>query len=120
MRFANRISQTPAPFTSQGPAPFTVVKNESVDEGIDAVRYMFPRFWIDEAKCAKGISALDNYRRQWNAKQGCWGSKPQHDDNSHCADSLRMLACGLPRVTEPSGPPSEEVDRMYAKYHPVF
>ncbi len=85
------------PFHSQGPAPFTVVKNETVDEGIDnAVRYMFPRFWIDETKCAKGISALDNYRRQWNAKQGCWGSKPQHDDNSHCADSLRMLACGLP------------------------
>ena len=100
--------------------PFTVVKNESVDEGIDNCRYMFPRFWIDETKCAKGIVALDNYRRQWNAKQGCWGSKPQHDDNSHGCDALRMLACGLPSVTEPSGPTSAEADAMYAKYNPRF
>lgn len=64
--------------------------------------------------------ALDKYRRHWKAQQGCWGSKPQHDDNSHCADPLRMLACRLPSVTEPSGPTSAEVDAMYAKYNLVL
>ncbi len=99
---------------------FTVVQNDCVDEGIDAVRYMFPRFWFDETKCSRGVVALDNYRRQWNARQGCWGSKPQHDDHSHGADAIRMLACGLPKVTDHSGPSDAEVQRMYEKHNPRF
>lgn len=77
---------------------FTQVHNVSIAEGIDAVRNIFHRCYFDEEKCAKGIKLLDSYRKQWNEKHSCWSTKPLHNDASHCADSLRMLAVGLSNV----------------------
>lgn len=83
---------------------FTLVPNISIDEGIDAVRHVLRRCWLDEEKCSSGIKALEGYRRQWNDTQGCWSSKPHHDQFSHGADAFRMMAVGLSRV-ERSGEP---------------
>lgn len=80
---------------------FSLVPSISIDEGIDAVRHMLSRCWFDEKKCFDGIKALESYRRQWNDTQGCWSSKPHHDQYSHCADAFRMLAVGLKRIEKP-------------------
>jgi len=83
---------------------FSLVPNISIDEGIDAVRHMLRRCWFDEEKCSTGINALEGYRRQWNEAQGCWSSKPHHDQFSHGADAFRMMAVGLNRVERSSDP----------------
>jgi len=74
---------------------FTQVPSVKVIEGIDAVRNILHRCYFDEEKCAKGISMLDAYRKDWNDSLGCWRDRPRHDHSSHGSDSFRMLACGL-------------------------
>lgn len=71
---------------------FEVVPMLGVEDGIHAVRMLFPRLWIDERKCAAGIEALSRYRRTYNSKLGEYTSTPVHDWSSHCADALRYLA----------------------------
>lgn len=50
---------------------FTLVPDISINEGIDAVRNMLNRCWFDEVKCAKGVTALKSYKKQWNDRHGC-------------------------------------------------
>jgi hypothetical protein len=98
---------------------FSVVRDLSIDEGIDSVRYLFNRLWFDEEKCNRGIVALDNYRRSWNKTQGHWGSNPCHNSSSHCADALRALACGFDFL-EDVGVTDAEANRLYERNNPVF
>ncbi len=63
--------------------------------GIDQVRNILNRCWFDEKKCEKGIKALENYKKQWNDRDGCWASQPHHNWASHGADAFRTLATGL-------------------------
>lgn len=98
---------------------FTLSHDILRDEGIDAVRHMFNRFWFDEEKCSRGVTVLDNYRRQWNAKQGCWSSEPCHNDNSHGADALRTLATGFDKIEE-RGVSDREAENLINRYLPRF
>lgn len=68
-----------------------VVPNLSVQDGIQAVRKMFPRVWFDAEKCHEGIESLRQYQREWDEKLQCFKEKPRHDWTSHDADSFRML-----------------------------
>jgi hypothetical protein len=77
---------------------FTVVPNVGINEGIDAGRNILNRCWFEEAKCAKGITALENYKKQWNDRHGCWSSHPLHNFASHGADAFRMLAVGIGKL----------------------
>ena len=56
---------------------------------------MLPRCWFDEEKYMKGISSLDNYKKEWNDRHGCWSSHPLHNFASHGADAFRMMAVSL-------------------------
>lgn len=71
------------------------VPKVDVISGIDQGRNIFTRCWFDEKKCAQGIKALENYRKQWNDRDACWNSQPHHDFASHGADAFRVLATGL-------------------------
>jgi phage terminase large subunit len=59
-----------------------------VEEGIKAVRLMFPQFFFDEVKCKSFVDHLRRYRRSvpttTNEPQS-----PLHDEHSHAADMLR-------------------------------
>jgi phage terminase large subunit len=66
-----------------------------VAEGIDAVRALFHRFWIDEQRCALGLKRLKGYRKEWLEKHQCWSDNPVHDANSHGADALRNMAMAI-------------------------
>lgn len=70
-----------------------------VIRGIDASRNILNRCWFDEKKCEKGIKALENYKKEWDDRRGCWRSTPLHNWASHGADSFRTLATGLTLVT---------------------
>ena len=61
---------------------------------LDGYRNLLNRCWFDEIKCAKGITALESYKKQWNDRHGCWSSQPLHNFARHGADAFRMLAVG--------------------------
>ncbi|WP_205598460.1 hypothetical protein [Halomonas sp. NO4] len=61
-------------------------------EGVQAVRNFLPMCWIAEEACHDGIKALDNYRKEWDEKRGCYKEKPRHDWASHGAKALETLA----------------------------
>lgn len=78
-----------------------VIPAQEVADGINAVRLMLPRCWIDSDRCARGIEAIKQYRRDWDGKRQTWRERPLHDWTSHAADALRYLALS-------AVPPSEK------------
>ncbi len=71
---------------------FSVVPKLGIDEGIEQVREILPACVFDESMCELGISCLENYRKEWDDKRGCWKDKPLHDWSSHAADAFRYFA----------------------------
>lgn len=65
---------------------------DEVEEGIHAARMLFPLCWFDAARCAAGIEALGNYRRDYNSRLRELKATPVHDWASHGADAFRGLA----------------------------
>ena len=79
---------------SLGLRDITIAPNLSVDDGIQSVRSLLDRSWIDADKCEKGVDAIRAYHRDWDENNKTWRSRPAHDWSSHCADALRYLAVG--------------------------
>lgn len=78
---------------------FEIVPKVSRDDGIQAVRSILPRCWFDKEKCDLGISALKNYRREWDEKNKVYRPYPKHDWASHPADAFRYLAVTINRAS---------------------
>lgn len=78
-----------------GVKPTRIVRQHNVADGIQAVRTILPLCWFDAERCAVGIRALRNYRREWNENAQTWRSNPVHDFASHASDSLRYMALGV-------------------------
>lgn len=76
----------------------TVAPKVGVADGIQSVRHMLPRCWFDEEKTRQGLSALRNYRREYDEKRNVFYDRPLHDWCSHGADAFRYLAVGLVEV----------------------
>lgn len=84
---------------------FQVAPKLPIPDGIDAVRNVFGRCWFDAKKCAQGINALKNYRKQYDDKRKTYLNNPYHDWTSNGADAFRTMAvvydfkkAGLPIV----------------------
>lgn len=71
---------------------FKVVPKLGVNDGIEQAREILPKCVFDEAKCETGINCLENYRKEWDDKRGCWKDKPLHDWTSHGSDAFRYFA----------------------------
>lgn len=78
-----------------------VLSSTKVDDGIEAARQTLPQCWFDRDKCARGLEALRQYRKDWDEKLKVFRDKPLHDWTSHAADAFRYLAVGLRPVVEP-------------------
>jgi len=64
----------------------------SVDDGINAVRRTLP-LCVFHPRCEDGgISALEQYRREWDDEKKCFKPSAVHDWTSHPADAFRYLA----------------------------
>lgn len=87
-----------------GLRPVIVVKRakdtQSVMAGIQAGRKVLNRCFFDRKKCARGISALEGYRAEYDEKNKRLANHPRHDWTSHAADAFRTFAVGY---REPSG-----------------
>lgn len=71
---------------------FEVAPAQSLADGIEASRALIPACWFDAAKCARGIEALAQYRREWNDKTRDFKPTPLHDWTSHGSDAFRYGA----------------------------
>jgi hypothetical protein len=102
---------------SLGLFPYRVLRAHSVADGINAVRLVLPHAWFDAEKCAKGIKALRNYRREWNPAGETWRVNPRHDWSSHGADAMRYLCLGTRATYAPPAPepPRDSWDRAFER-----
>jgi predicted acetyltransferase len=66
----------------------------SVSDGIEKVRHLFPRFRFNEETTKQLTDSLANYRKDRDKSTGAFKNAPKHDDNSHRADAVRVLALG--------------------------
>jgi len=69
-----------------------LVPAHKLDDGINAARRTLARCIFDEDKCADGIEALRQYRREWDEDERVFRDTPKHDWSSHTADAFRYLA----------------------------
>lgn len=94
----------------------------SIENGIEALRSLFPRIWIDEVKCKQLIKCLENYRKEYDTKLMTYKSRPVHDWASHGADAGRYLAIAIKRHVDSrnDGITDKQAEAMYNKYNPLF
>lgn len=85
----------------------TVLKQSSVETGVESVRAALSRCWFDKTRCARGIEALRQYRKDtapehlWKDKtEPQYKDKPVHDWTSHGADAFRYGILHEPRNAE--------------------
>ena len=74
-----------------------IIAAQRIEDGIQAARNFLPRCWIDAEKCERGVSALKQYRREFDERHKSFHDRPLHDWTSHAADALRYLALGQPK-----------------------
>lgn len=77
-----------------GIKPITVARQLPIDDGIQAVRTLLPQCWFDKKKCEQGISALQDYHKEYDEVRKEYKLKPFHDWTSHASDAFRMFAVG--------------------------
>ncbi|MHA1401137.1 MAG: hypothetical protein ACTSQE_12380 [Candidatus Heimdallarchaeaceae archaeon] len=88
---------------------FDVIDNTlSVLEGIEKVRGIFPRIFIDKDKCDYLIKCLLEYHSEWDDKSKIFRNRPLHNWASHTCDAVRMMAISLDRLKGPGGGMSSE------------
>jgi len=77
-----------------------IVPRHEVDDGINAVRTLFPRIWFDKTHCARGIDCLRMYRSEFDEKNQVLKSRPLHNWASHSADAFRYGVMGAEEPRE--------------------
>jgi len=68
-----------------------------VFHGVDAVRKVL-RTWpvvFNRDKCARGLEALRNYSRKWDADRHVYSDQPAHDQWSHGSDAFRYACLAI-------------------------
>jgi len=74
-----------------GVSRLKVLDRLPVNDGIELVRQLLTRLWIDE-KCRYTIDCIKNYSKSWDEVNHTWRNKPIHNKWSHGADNLRYIA----------------------------
>lgn len=97
---------------------FVIVPDVSIADGIDTVRNMFPRLWVNNSdSCLSLVHHIENYSQVWDTRLGCWSGRPNHDPHSHAADSLRYLCVGLDlALSDAQGVTQDQADAMWRQH----
>ena len=69
-----------------------------VEDRIEATRQFLKNCWFDSEKCAAGIRALQNYRRDFNDKLEQFKATPVHDWASHGSDAFGEGAININKM----------------------
>jgi phage terminase large subunit len=83
-------------FYSLGCRPNRIVPRVGTKrESINAARMVFESCEFDAEKCSRGIKALSEYQRKWNAKNNVFEESPLHNWASNGADAFQTFALGV-------------------------
>ena len=93
---------------------FQIVPNIPRQDGINASRAILPKCWFDKTKCQKGLMALKNYKKVFDAKRNTFKNEPLHDWASNGADAFRYFAVGFDERLH-----KNQVQTSYI-YQPIF
>ncbi len=93
-----------------------------LEDGIETVRGLFPRIWIDETKCKYLIKCLENYRKEFDVRLETYKERPRHDKYSHGADAMRYLAIAVRMHVDAgkAGVTDEQSERWFKQFNPRF
>ncbi|MCB9949167.1 MAG: hypothetical protein H6842_15300 [Rhodospirillaceae bacterium] len=92
----------------------TIARQQSLEDGINAVRVLLPRCWFDAGRCARGLEALRQYRAEYDERLGAFSQRPLHNWASHAADAFRYGA-----VTRREAGPAAPEGRAITGYSPL-
>lgn len=70
---------------------YTCPKN-GIADGIESVRAMLPHMYIDALNCNYVIECIQNYQKAFDERANMFKSTPLHNEHSHGADMLRVMA----------------------------
>ncbi len=88
---------------------FQIVPKMAFEDGIEAVRYLFPRMRIDKVNCDLAIRALREYQRLFKEDTGAYDKKPLDNWATHIADAFRYLGVTYRRLYDiPQAPAKYE------------
>ncbi len=81
----------------------TVKRAQFKNDSIDRARVVYPTCVWHKELCAEGITAIRNYRREWDEKLEVWKNKPRHDWASNPMDAFFTFTDGFepPRKHKP-------------------
>jgi hypothetical protein len=77
---------------------FQMVPKVAFEDGIEAVRFMFPRLRIDKVNCAVALRALREYQREYDEQKARFDPKPLDNWATHIADAFRYLGVQYKRL----------------------
>jgi hypothetical protein len=69
-----------------------VKKSSYKEDGIEAVRNIFPHCWFDAVRCSRGIDSLENFRKEYDDKRKVFVATPVRDWAKHGADAFETFA----------------------------
>lgn len=85
-------------FLAAGITP-RLVPELSLQDGIEAARFVLPKCWFDEERVYEGLEHLRAYQREWDERTQTYRNRPKHDQHSHAADAFRYLALAAKPVS---------------------
>lgn len=71
----------------------TITPELSLEDGIQAARWLLQQKIRIHPRCGEGIEAVKQYHYRWDEDLKILSSKPEHDWSSHTADAFRYVAC---------------------------
>lgn len=77
---------------------FQVTPKVNFEDGIESLRYIFPRLRINKLTCQIGVRALREYQREYDEQRACYKTKPLDNWATHIVDALRYLAVNYRRL----------------------
>jgi len=77
---------------------FQVTPKVNFEDGIEAIRYIFPKLRIDKHNCPIGVRALREYQREYDELRACYKSRALDNWATHIVDALRYLAVNYRRL----------------------
>ena len=72
-----------------------IMKKTKVEDGINAVRMILKKCRFNRIPTQRGLDALRNYERKWDAKNNIFQEKPLHNWTSHGSDAFRGFAMSV-------------------------
>ena len=86
---------------------FQVTQKVNFEDGIESIRYIFPKLRIDKNNCQIGIRAMREYQREYDEVRACYKPKPLDNWSTHITDALRYLALNYRRLHDIPQAPSQ-------------